>query len=163
MKHLETYQVFEGNKREKRLKKRSERRDRLKRRVKKVYTDINNFKISNALNWGKRYKNKLISLGKRESIQTREAINILIKMISNKKVTDNEKELLRRQSIDILKMISTATLPLPITALLVALGKKYNFEIFPVDHKELLDEIEKEKQKVKELDSNDDINESLII
>jgi hypothetical protein len=163
MRHLDTYQIFEGKKREKRLKKRDKRKGRLKRRVKKVYSDINNFKVKNALNWGRRYKDKLILLGKREALETKEAINILIKMISNKKVTDNEKELLRRQSIDILKIISTAALPLPITAILVALGKKYNFEIFPADHKELLKEIEREKKIVKDLDDSDDINESLLL
>jgi hypothetical protein len=161
MKHLKDYQVFEGKKNNR--PERGSRRDRLRKRVNKVYSDINNFKIRNALNWGRRYKEKLILLGKREALETREAINILIKMISNKKVTGNEKELLRKQSIDILKLISTAALPLPITALLVALGKRYNFEIFPVDHKELLDAIEKEKQIVKDLKDDDDINESLII
>lgn len=156
MKYLNTYRKFEDKKNYK-----------FKKRIKKVYSDINNFKIKNALKWGKRYREKLINISKRESSQTREAVNILIKMISNKKVSDKEKELLRRQSIDILKLISTAALPLPITAILVALGKRYNFEIFPVDHKKLIDEIEKEKENIKNLDDDDDdnndINESLII
>jgi hypothetical protein len=88
--NLDTYKTFES------------RKDRLKKRVKKTYSDINNFKISSALKWGRKYKDKIVTLGKREVKETREAINIVIKMLSNKDVTNKEKQFVREQSKDIL-------------------------------------------------------------
>lgn len=145
-KYIERYKVFE-----------SKRKRNLKKRFKKAYSNINNFKISSALKWGRNYKDKLLLLGKREAKETREALKIIVKMLGNKKVTNNEKKLVREQSKDILRIISASILPLPITAILVALSKKYNFEMFPVGNDELMKEIEKEK----EILNSDDLNESL--
>lgn len=154
-KYLLTYKTFEGKRRSK-FKK-----SKLGKRLKKAYSDINNFKISSALKWGRTYRDKIILLGKREAKETRQALSVVIKMLNNKKVSENEKLLVRRQSKDILRIISASILPLPITAILVALGKKYNFEMFPVSNEELIEEIEREKEIL--INSEDDINESLII
>jgi len=102
------------------------------------------------LSWDdiKEFSNKSWDFIKRESSETKQAAVILNKMISGKDVTDNEKKFLKEQSKDLVKIISTGALPIPITAVLVALGKKYNFEVFPGDQKELKALIEKEKQEL---------------
>jgi hypothetical protein len=106
-------------------------------------------KIKN-LNWDdvREFGNKTWDFLKRESNETKQAALILNRMISGKDVTDNEKKFLKEQSKDLVKIISTGALPIPITAILVALGKKYNFEVFPGDQKELKALIEKEKNEL---------------
>jgi len=106
-------------------------------------------KIRN-LTWDdvKTFGNKSWDFLKRESNETKQAARILNKMISGKDVSDNEKKFLKEQSKDLVRIISTGALPIPITAILVALGKKYNFEVFPGDQEELKALIEKEKKEL---------------
>jgi ribosomal protein L37E len=82
----------------------------------------------------------------RESKETKEAAGILQKMVMGEKVTDEEKKLLKYQSIDLLKVlpliaIQGIPIPIPITPLLIILGKKYGFNILPDSH----EKIKKEK------------------
>lgn len=99
------------------------------------------------LKWSdiKSYINKVWDFTKREGNETKQAAEILKKMISRKEVSENEKIFLREQSKDLIKIIGTAALPIPITAILVALGKKYNFEVFPGNQEEIKRQIEEEK------------------
>ena len=76
----------------------------------------------------------------RESQETKEAAQILQKMIVGKPVTEGEKMFLKDQSIDILKVIPLIVIqgipvPIPITPILIALGRKYGFNILPDSHK----------------------------
>lgn len=77
---------------------------------------------------------------KRESSETKEAAKVLNKMIKNEDITEEEKKLLKNQSIDLLKIlpliaIQGIPIPIPITPLLIVLGKKYGFDILPNSHK----------------------------
>ena len=83
---------------------------------------------------------------KRESKETKEAAGILQKMVMGKDVTEEEKKLLKYQSIDILKVlpliaIQGIPIPIPITPIIIILGKKYGFNILPDSH----EKIKKEK------------------
>ena len=83
---------------------------------------------------------------RRESEETKEAAGILQKMVMGEKVTEEEKKLLKYQSIDLLKVlpliaIQGIPIPIPITPLLIILGKKYGFNILPDSH----EKIKKEK------------------
>jgi len=78
----------------------------------------------------------------RESKETKEAAEILQKMVMGKEVTAEEKKLLKYQSIDILKVlpliaIQGIPIPIPITPLLIILGKKYGFNILPDSHEKI--------------------------
>lgn len=77
---------------------------------------------------------------KRESTETKEAAKILNKMLRHEDVTEEERKLLKNQSIDLLKIlpliaIQGIPIPVPITPLLIVLGKKYGFDILPNSHK----------------------------
>lgn len=145
MKYLKPYKEFPIN--ENRLK------TFLKPTTDKVKKKANQIK---SLSWEdvKNYGNKIWELTKKEGSETKQAVKILRKMMSNKEVTDSEKKFLKEQSKDLVKILSTATLPMPITAILVALGKKYNFEMFPGDQTELKKQIEDEKSIVESLGYN---------
>lgn len=78
-----------------------------------------------------------------EGEETKIAIEILSRMIKGEEVSDKEKSFLRAQSMDIVRIlplvaISGIPIPLPITSLLVVLGKKYGFDFLPKDHRGLL-------------------------
>lgn len=78
----------------------------------------------------------------RESKETKEAAGILQKMVMGKEVTEEEKKLLKYQSIDLLKVLPLIAIqgipvPIPITPLLIILGKKYGFNILPDSHKKM--------------------------
>jgi len=80
---------------------------------------------------------------KRESHETKLALEILRRMVKGEEVTDKEKEFVKRQSGDLARIlplvaISGLPIPIPITPLLVVLGKKYGFDFLPKDHRELL-------------------------
>lgn len=79
---------------------------------------------------------------KRESKETKEAAGIIQKMILGKEVTEEEKKLLKYQSLDILKVIPLVAIqgipiPIPITPILITLGKKYGFNILPDSHRKM--------------------------
>jgi len=99
---------------------------------------------------------------KRESNETKQAAEILNKMISGRDVSDNEKKFLKEQSKDLIRIISAGTLPMPITAILVALGKKYNFEVFPGNQEELKALIEKEKNELGVTIEEEEMNEGRV-
>ena len=78
-----------------------------------------------------------------EGEETKIAIEILSRMIKGEEVSDKEKSFLRAQSMDIVRIlplvaISGIPIPLPITPLLIMLGKKYGFDFLPKDHRGLL-------------------------
>ena len=80
---------------------------------------------------------------KRESQETKLAVEILGRLIRSEKVTEKEKEFLKRQSGDVARIlpliaIQGIPIPIPITPLLVVLGKKYGFDFLPKDHRSLL-------------------------
>lgn len=80
---------------------------------------------------------------KRESHETKLAIEILRRMLKGEEVTDKEKEFVRKQSGDLARIlplvaISGLPIPIPITPLLIVLGKKYGFDFLPKDHRDLL-------------------------
>ena len=78
-----------------------------------------------------------------EGEETKLAVNILSRMIKGEEVSEKEKTFLRAQSMDIVRIlplvaISGIPIPLPITPLLIMLGKKYGFDFLPKDHRSLL-------------------------
>jgi hypothetical protein len=100
------------------------------------------------------YINRLIKRGgdfaqdvwdvtKRESQETKIAVEILGRMLKGEEVSDKEKEFLKRQSGDLARIlplvaISGLPIPIPITPLLIVLGKKYGFDFLPKDHRGIL-------------------------
>jgi len=78
-----------------------------------------------------------------EGEETKIAVNILSRMIKGEEVSEKEKNFLRAQSMDIVRIlplvaIAGIPIPLPITPLLIMLGKKYGFDFLPKDHRGLL-------------------------
>jgi len=78
-----------------------------------------------------------------EGEETKIALDILSRMIKGEQVSDKEKKFLRAQSMDIVKIlplvaISGIPIPIPITPLLIMLGKKYGFDFLPKDNRGLL-------------------------
>lgn len=88
-----------------------------------------------------------------EGEETKIALNILSRMIKGEEVSVKEKLFLKAQSKDIARIlplvaISGIPIPIPITPLLIMLGKKYGFDFLPKDHRGLLkDEIDKDIKK----------------
>ena len=91
---------------------------------------------------------------KRESQETRIAVEILGRMIKGEDVSDKEKEFVKRQSGDLVRIlplvaISGLPIPIPITPLLIMLGRKYGFDLLPKDHRAILsDDVEIELNRV---------------
>jgi hypothetical protein len=80
-----------------------------------------------------------------EGEETKIAMNILSRMIKGEEVSEKEKSFLKAQSKDIARIlplvaISGIPIPIPITPLLIMLGKKYGFDFLPKDHRGLLSE-----------------------
>ena len=78
-----------------------------------------------------------------EGEETKLAVGILSRMIKGEEVSDKEKSFLKEQSKDLARIIplvaiSGIPIPIPITPLLVMLGKKYGFDFLPKDHRGLL-------------------------
>jgi hypothetical protein len=78
-----------------------------------------------------------------EGEETKIAVNILSRMIKGVEVSEKEKSFLKAQSKDIARIlplvaISGIPIPIPITPLLIMLGKKYGFDFLPKDHRGLL-------------------------
>lgn len=86
------------------------------------------------------FSKKMWTSIKFESNETRDAFNILRKMIKGEDVQDKDISFLKSQSIDLIKIIPLVLIQgipgaIPITALLVSVGKKYNIDILPSSHK----------------------------
>lgn len=95
-----------------------------------------------AIKKGKELAKEIKEGVKRESKETKEAAEILQKMAMGKEVTEEEKKFLKYQSIDILKVLPLIAIqgipsPIPITPLLIILGKKYGFNILPDSHEKI--------------------------
>jgi len=80
---------------------------------------------------------------KRESKETKLAVGILSRMIRCQEVSDKEKSFLKEQSKDLARIIpliaiSGIPIPIPITPLLIILGKKYGFDFLPKDNGDIL-------------------------
>lgn len=63
-------------------------------------------------------------------------------MILGEKITKEDKDLLKYQSVDLLKVIPLIVIqgipiPVPITPILVLLGKKYGFNFLPDSHEKI--------------------------
>lgn len=139
MKHLKTFENFDTTN--------EDLKDRLKSvggKIKQKVSKLRNLKWDDI----KSYGNKLWDSVKRESKETKQAANILKKMLDGENVSENEKKFLKEQSKDLVRIIGTSALPMPITAVLVMLGKKYKFDVFPGNQDELKALIEKEKQEL---------------
>ena len=101
--------------------------------------------LSNLAKKGGELASSVWSAAKVESQETKIAIDILGKMVKGVKVSDKEKEFLKAQSKDIAKILPLIAIqgipvPIPITPLLILLGKKYGFDILPKDNRDLLSE-----------------------
>lgn len=140
MNHLEKYEDFDSTDEGIR-----DYFQKVKGTIKDKSDNIRNLKWSDVKDFG----NKSWDFIKKESNETKQAAIILKKMIAGKRVSSNEKKFLKEQSKDIIRILSTGTLPMPITAILVLLGKKYNFKVFPGDQDELKKLIQKEKDELK--------------
>lgn len=139
MKHLQKFENFDPV--DEKLK---DRFNSAKAKFKEKVSKLRKLKWSDVRNYG----NKLWDSVKRESKETKQAAKILQRMMDGEEVSDNEKKFLKEQSKDLIRIVSTSVLPMPITAILVALGKKYNFEVFPGSQEELKQLIEKEKEEL---------------
>lgn len=104
-------------------------------------------KLSNYLNElvkkGGRMAADTWEVTKRESQETKLAVGILSKMIKGDEVSNKEKSFLKEQSKDLARIIplvaiSGLPIPIPLTPLLIILGKKYGFDFIPKDHRGLL-------------------------
>lgn len=117
-------------------------------RIKKFQSFNDGFgKLTNYLNRllrrGGDFASDVWDATKRESHETKLAVEILRKMVKGEDVTDAEKQFVKKQSGDIVRIlplvaISGLPIPVPITPLLVVLGRKYGFDILPKDHRGLL-------------------------
>ena len=78
---------------------------------------------------------------------------ILLTILPNfmiNKVSEKEKSFLKAQSKDLARIIplvaiSGIPIPIPLTPLLIMLGKKYGFDFMPKDHRGLLKDDEEQK------------------
>lgn len=95
---------------------------------------------------GTDFTKSVIQGAKREGKETAQAVEILRKMIKGEEVSDKEIQFFKAQSIDLFKVIplvaiSSIPVPIPITPLLIVLGKKYGFSVLPNSHEKIkLDE-----------------------
>ena len=76
---------------------------------------------------------------KRESRETKEAVRILGELIKGNEVSQTQKDFVKAQSVDLAKAVplvavSGIPVPIPITPLLILLGKKVGFDFLPNSH-----------------------------
>lgn len=104
-------------------------------------------KITNYLNSllkrGGDFASEVWLVTKRESQETKIAVEIIGRMLKGEEVSNLEKKFVKKQSGDLVRIlplvaISGLPIPLPITPLLIILGKKYGFDFLPRDHRGLL-------------------------
>ena len=82
-------------------------------------------------------------VAKRERKETKIALEILKRLIKGESVSEGEKKFLEAQSKDLIRIlpliaIQGIPIPIPITPLLIILGKKYGFDFLPKDNRGLL-------------------------
>ena len=90
----------------------------------------------------------------KENEDTKLAFNILLRMVKGEKVSKGEKNILKKQSKDLLKITYAVSLtalstPIALITLLFVVGSKYKFDIFPDKDKDLINKIKKEEDKLK--------------
>lgn len=95
--------------------------------------------IMQAVNKGKEFAKDVWDATKRESRETREAVNLLAKLMKGETITDVQKAFIKAQAVDLIKVlpviaISSIPVPIPITPFLVYLGKKVGFDLLPNSH-----------------------------
>jgi len=81
----------------------------------------------------------IIDGAKREGKETSKLVQLLNKMLSGDSITNDEKTFMKAQGKDLLKILPLVAiqgipLPIPITPLLLVLGKKFRFNILPDSH-----------------------------
>ena len=81
----------------------------------------------------------IIDGAKREGKETSKLIQLLNKMLHGDSITGDEKTFMKAQGKDLLKILPLVAiqgipLPIPITPLLLVLGKKFGFNILPDSH-----------------------------
>jgi len=81
----------------------------------------------------------IIDGAKREGKETSKLVQLLNKMLSGDSITNDEKTFMKAQGKDLLKILPLVAiqgipLPIPITPLLLVLGKKFGFNILPDSH-----------------------------
>lgn len=99
--------------------------------------------LTNILKKGGKLAHDVWKQTKIEKEETKIAIAILSRMIKGEEVSEQEKKFLKEQSKDIAKILPLVAIqgipiPIPITPLLIMLGKKYGFDILPKDHRDIL-------------------------
>jgi hypothetical protein len=95
--------------------------------------------VKKAVSKGGEFAKNVWDATKREGRETREALRILSDIVQGAKVSDKEKEFLKAQSVDLIKVIpviavSGIPVPVPITPFLIMLGKKVGFDLLPNSH-----------------------------
>ena len=96
--------------------------------------------------------NSFITAAKREGKETKDAVNILKKLLSKEEVTDGEIKFLKSQSADIAKIVAVMSLGAVSMAIPLALEKilnKWNISILPKSQSHLKEG--KEKRTIKEV------------
>jgi hypothetical protein len=101
------------------------------------------FHINSAIKKGSDFADGVWEVIKRESQETKIAADIVSRMISGDDVSDKEKEFVKKQSGDLSRIlpliaIQGIPIPIPITPLLIVLGKKYGYDFLPKDHRDIL-------------------------
>ena len=79
---------------------------------------------------------------KRESRETQEATRLVGELLKGNEVSDTQKKFIKAQALDLVKALPLVAIqgipiPIPITPLLVILGKKIGFDILPDSHKKV--------------------------
>lgn len=80
-----------------------------------------------------------------ESDETKKSVLIVLKFFHRGRISDNEKMFLKAHSKDLLRILPHVLLkfipiPIPMTPLLIILGKKIGVDLIPKDNRHLLDE-----------------------
>ena len=100
--------------------------------------------LNGVLKKGSDFAEDVWDVAKRESQETKIALTILRRMLGGERVSDKEKYFVKKQSGDLVRIlplvaISGLPIPIPITPLLIILGKKYGFDFLPKDHRGILE------------------------
>jgi hypothetical protein len=101
--------------------------------------------INNILKTGGKLAKEVWETTKREGEETKISLEILGRMIKGQEVLEKEKKFIRAHAGDLIRIlpliaIQGIPIPIPITPLLIILGKKYGFDFLPKDNRHLLDD-----------------------
>lgn len=95
--------------------------------------------VKKAVTKGGEFAKTVWDATKREGRETKEALRILSDLVQGETVSDKEKEFLKAQSVDLVKVlpviaVSGIPVPVPITPFLIMLGKKVGIDLLPNSH-----------------------------